>query len=180
MRRARGAAGALGNPFPLPFGAAGERYRPAACQAHEMLVRAALRAPASVSVERLAAREWRLADGSRGTLQVDCRYTRGERPNFGAEIRAAVAELVELVRAEQTEAVWWSTLCCGSCCRNRIKLSRPAPTLPATITSPPKGPHDHANDEGVQSKSPDSLPHHHHHFTTSTPPPSPPDPGPWA
>eukprot|EP00966_Prymnesium_polylepis_P238570 5517199-Prymnesium_polylepis.1 len=64
VRRARGAAGALGNPFPLPPGEAGERYRPAMCQAHAVMVREALRAPASASAERIAARDWRLVDGS--------------------------------------------------------------------------------------------------------------------
>eukprot|EP00966_Prymnesium_polylepis_P226013 5227712-Prymnesium_polylepis.1 len=37
--RAHGTAGALGNPFVLPPGAAGERFRRAVCEAHEMLVR---------------------------------------------------------------------------------------------------------------------------------------------
>ena len=102
VMRAHGAAGALGNPFVLPPGAAGERFRWAVCEAHEMLVREALRAPASASAERIAARAWRLADGTESTLQVDDRYTRARRPNLGEEIRSAVGALVEQVRREQT------------------------------------------------------------------------------
>ena len=64
-------------------------------------MRLALRAPDAVSVERLAAREWRLADGTYGTLTVDDRYKREARPNLGAEIREAVAELVDRVRHER-------------------------------------------------------------------------------
>ena len=67
-------------------------------------MREALRAPASASAERIAARAWRLADGTESELQVDERYglyTRARRPNLGEEIRAAVGALVEQVRREQ-------------------------------------------------------------------------------
>ena len=115
--RARGAEGTLGNPFVLPGGAAGELYRPAVCRAHEMMVRLALRAPDAVSVERLAAREWRLADGTYGTLTVDDRYKREARPNLGAEIREAVAELVDRVRHERVLLLCSCVAGCGGTAR---------------------------------------------------------------
>eukprot|EP00966_Prymnesium_polylepis_P183157 4244537-Prymnesium_polylepis.1 len=48
-------------------------------------------APDAVSVERLAAREWRLADGTYGTLTIHRRPLQagGAAHNLGAEIREA-------------------------------------------------------------------------------------------